>query len=198
MTPVRSTLLNALWWIQQLWARFIELLRTYPGDGDLSSTFCLTISDGKGWNDNLIEDASEACHIADALAFSETRPPGERHYAASCNRGFFATKKSYMSIGLACMKVRDAVCILSGASVPFIPWKRGKDHLPAREAYVHGIMYGEALENSDVETTSLTESRILWGLSGVVSDSMGGIADVEAQRVSLSAICGIPVIEITG
>ncbi|KAF4631737.1 hypothetical protein G7Y89_g6397 [Cudoniella acicularis] len=61
-------------------------------------------------------------------------------------RTFFLTQKGYYGLGPWGMREGDMVCVLFGAAVPFIirpqdgPWKL------VGEAYVHGIMDGEAIK----------------------------------------------------
>lgn len=61
-------------------------------------------------------------------------------------RLLFATSIHKIGVGPLPTKVDDEVWILSGARFPFIlrPLENGRHELVG-EAYVHGIMYGEAL-----------------------------------------------------
>jgi len=64
------------------------------------------------------------------------------------DRRFFSSPEGY--IGLASSKAlpTDIICILFGASLPYILRKTERDgyYVLVGEAYVHGLMYGRAIE----------------------------------------------------
>ena len=61
-------------------------------------------------------------------------------------RRFFITKKGYMGLGNFGTKPGDCVCILFGGPTPFIIRDLDAGHHQfVSDAYVHGVMYGEAL-----------------------------------------------------
>ena len=66
------------------------------------------------------------------------------------NRRCFETSQHYLGIGPQSMRVGDVICILSGASTPIVlrpvPGTEGLYQFLG-DCYVHGIMFGEALEN---------------------------------------------------
>ncbi|KAK2768523.1 hypothetical protein FQN54_000379 [Arachnomyces sp. PD_36] len=76
----------------------------------------------------------------------------EALYSACCWRRFFVTKRGYIGIGPACMQQDDMVCVLSSGCVPFILRPSAQNFQLIGEAYVHGIMYGEACHQSEKET----------------------------------------------
>lgn len=59
---------------------------------------------------------------------------------------FFWTTNGYFSIGLGTMQLDDIVCILFGGPVPFILKRDGDYYELVGGCYVHGIMYGEAVD----------------------------------------------------
>ncbi|KAF5700714.1 Het6 heterokaryon incompatibility [Fusarium globosum] len=77
----------------------------------------------------------------DALAF-------QRNVACCDGRKYFLTEKGYIGIGPRCLQPGDSVCILFGGDIPSIvrPVAPSSDeYLFLGNAYVHGIMDGEAI-----------------------------------------------------
>ena len=75
---------------------------------------------------------------------------------------FCITKKGYVGMVSHEARVGDEICVLYGAAVPFV---LRKSSFPASgklnfkligEAYIHGIMYGEALASDRVEEVKFT------------------------------------------
>jgi len=64
-------------------------------------------------------------------------------------RSFLFTRKGYYSLGPYIAKPGDICCVLFGATVPFILRKAdGASHYKlVGEAYIHGLMRGEAVNN---------------------------------------------------
>ena len=73
---------------------------------------------------------------------------------ATENRCIFRTERGFLGLGLKTVRAGDRIYVLQGAPVPYI--FRHRDNDPEDElelegeAYVHGIMYGEALEMGDL------------------------------------------------
>ncbi len=79
----------------------------------------------------------------------------------TAGRRFFITKRGYFGLGHGIVAVGDQVCVLAGGKMPFIlrehstqMSERRGNALPAitrysfvRDAYVHGLMHGEAMES---------------------------------------------------
>ncbi|KAM7218408.1 hypothetical protein V8F06_006172 [Rhypophila decipiens] len=63
-------------------------------------------------------------------------------------RRFFVTEKGFMALGPAQTKVGDKVVVLEGMHVPIVLRKdeEGGGHAVVGEAYVHGLMNGEAFD----------------------------------------------------
>jgi hypothetical protein len=69
------------------------------------------------------------------------------------NRRLFRTSEDHMGLGPESMETGDPVCIISGARTPFVIRKYSeggdKEYRLVGEAYVHGMMQGEALKQAD-------------------------------------------------
>ena len=63
------------------------------------------------------------------------------------HRKFFTTKKCAIGLGPRSMRPGDVVCILSGGRVPYIVRAEGSEFRLVGEAYVHGLMEGQAVKN---------------------------------------------------
>lgn len=64
---------------------------------------------------------------------------------ASWHRSFFTTKKGYMGLGPNAIRPGDLVCVFFGAEVPHILRPKDGHYQLVGDAYVHGIMEGEAM-----------------------------------------------------
>jgi hypothetical protein len=62
------------------------------------------------------------------------------------NRSLFITLKGYMGLGPSPLQLGDIVCILFGGIVPFILRPKNGYYQLVGDAYVHGIMEGEAIQ----------------------------------------------------
>jgi hypothetical protein len=67
-------------------------------------------------------------------------------HSMSYKRCFFRTSKGYMCLGPNAMEAGDVVCILFGCKVPYVLRPVDGHYLLVGDAYVHGIMDGEAME----------------------------------------------------
>jgi len=61
-------------------------------------------------------------------------------------RRFFLTTSGRMGIGPRCMRPGDIVVVLRGGQTPFILRKKVDGYWLLGPAYVHGVMYGEAVQ----------------------------------------------------
>jgi Heterokaryon incompatibility protein (HET) len=64
------------------------------------------------------------------------------------NRTVFTTNSGYIGSGHRCLQSGDIVCILYGGAVPFILRPEDDHYLMIGEAYVHGLMDGEAVKDN--------------------------------------------------
>lgn len=66
-------------------------------------------------------------------------------YVKANGRRFFITQNNYVGLAPAESRVGDEVFVLLGVSVPFILRPEDNHYLVVGEAYVHGLMHGEAI-----------------------------------------------------
>lgn len=69
----------------------------------------------------------------------------------------FINSNGYMGVTPSDAKYNDYLCVALGASVPFILRKCRDRYKFIGEAYVHGLMHGEAIEM--VENRKITSSN---------------------------------------
>lgn len=75
------------------------------------------------------------------------------------DRVFFKSPKGYMGLADSRALATDCICVLLGAPVPFILRRLGNHYMLIGEAYVHGFMYGEAIEmmrRGDLEVKTIS------------------------------------------
>jgi hypothetical protein len=71
------------------------------------------------------------------------------------NRRFFVTEQGYMGLSFPETRVGDIVCVFPGLEVPFIVRPDGEYYLLVGEAYVQGLMDGEAMQDLDAGLVQL-------------------------------------------
>ena len=78
-----------------------------------------------------------------------------------CNgRRFFITSKGYTGIGPAALRQHDLVCVLFGGRTPFVLKKEEDSYRFLGEAYVHGLMNGEAIKKLEEGELSAKSFRL--------------------------------------
>jgi hypothetical protein len=104
----------------------------------------------RGDGDVLASDEDEENDISGQLREQNQRI---RNYRKSLvdesvggNWNFFISPEGYVGLAHCRAQHSDQICILPGASVPFILRREGEHYLLVGEAYVHGLMKGEAIE----------------------------------------------------
>jgi hypothetical protein len=141
---------------------------SYPTGESFEEVACFTLTAGKDGYGMMVQDTFR--HLANFNALwvnrccsvhcSAPRLPSGAIGDADCfllaarfacvNRRLFHTSKGYAGIGPALSKAGDVVCVLSGGTAPFVLRKDLRSNPSKRrfqligEAYVHGIMHGEA------------------------------------------------------
>ncbi|KAJ2996867.1 hypothetical protein NUW58_g830 [Xylaria curta] len=75
--------------------------------------------------------------------------------AAAVGRGFATTQTGYIGLVPNCAQVGDQVVVILGATVPYVVRKVQSGYLLVGDAFVHGLMYGEALERRDLPPTDV-------------------------------------------
>jgi hypothetical protein len=78
-------------------------------------------------------------------AYADSMSPTWEH------RCFFVTDTSHMGLASQSCRKGDKVCVFLTTKTPFILRPVGKNFTLVSDAYVDGIMYGEALKRDDVE-----------------------------------------------
>lgn len=63
-------------------------------------------------------------------------------------RSFFATPKGYIGLGPSGIEHGDLICILYGCRKPVVLRPLGKHFAVVGECYVHGLMFGEAMDTA--------------------------------------------------
>jgi hypothetical protein len=74
----------------------------------------------------------------------------------------FCTEKRYLGIGTNALRSDGVVCILFGWKVPFVLCPRGGYYQLVREAFVYGIIDGEAIEYWKMGKLKGQEFEIYW------------------------------------
>ncbi|KAF4988846.1 hypothetical protein FGRMN_9520 [Fusarium graminum] len=125
------------------------------------------------WVDTGVKSASEAVEetAKQGQMSVVAQSIGQEVVTASCGRRFFITEKGRFGMGYPNIESGDRVWILSGGRTPYILKRAARDlemvdgsvsiyHF-AGEAYVHGVMYGEAVKEAINEEGNLIAEKIL-------------------------------------
>lgn len=100
--------------------------------------------------------------ILDPISQSHNKDGNKHLYSVAFSyvaglRRFFVTRKGYMGLGPRSMQPADEVFVFSGGDVPFILRQSGSgEHRLIGEVFVHGIMNGEVLEDTDLEFSKVS------------------------------------------
>ena len=92
----------------------------------------------------------EDVHALLAVETRELKSGNSQYYQASIAytapyRKFFTTMRGTIGLGPRSIRSEDSICVFGGGRVPFILRKDGSRHRLVGEAYVHGIMDGQAI-----------------------------------------------------
>jgi hypothetical protein len=91
--------------------------------------------------------ASDSARIKKGFDFERAASMKNASYVGCCmERRFFVTGTGSMGIGPRCMQPKDVVTVLREGRKPFILRKKGDGYWLLGEAYVHGVMDGEAVQ----------------------------------------------------
>jgi hypothetical protein len=86
---------------------------------------------------------------------------GARSNLSCTNRRFFLSKQGYMGLSFPDIRVGDLVCVFLGLEVPFIVRLEKKAEFSLiGEAYVQGLMGGEAMQDLDAGFVELTDFEL--------------------------------------
>jgi hypothetical protein len=156
----------------------------YPTGESFERVACFTLTAGKDEYGMMVENTFQ--HLANFHAFWTNKggadwPASQSFFGiagdadafllaarfACVGRRLFHTSRGYAGIGPAVSQSGDVVCILSGGAAPFILRRDLRSNTSKRrfqlvgEAYVHGIMHGEAISrHKDDEQTAVAFSII--------------------------------------
>lgn len=107
------------------------------------------------WHDEVETNPDIETMPAASEKTDESRAVGSLVQTVVDRRNFFISKEGYIRLGPIDIRVGDIICVLKGGSVPFILRRTGKSPQETEsglieckligEAYVHGLMYGEAV-----------------------------------------------------
>jgi hypothetical protein len=102
-----------------------------------------------GYNRHAKPSHSEAYETAEAAAKFPASDPPKILFNSLCAFKFFLSKNGRMGLGPPHTEVGDKVCVLLGCSSPQV--LHSSPHLPDQycirgEAYMHGLMFGEAIQ----------------------------------------------------
>ena len=90
-------------------------------------------------------DAVMSEHYSRAKIFDQV------HSNAITGKRFFTTQRGFIGLAPSRTVRGDLVCVLKGATVPFILREADKGYILVGESYCHGIMYGEAMQMRELE-----------------------------------------------
>jgi hypothetical protein len=155
----------------EILAEILATRHSYPTSDDIDYVCCSTVTAGKDHYGELVADIKT--HRDDFSRFWSIRnriitdlhgrgqicggSASDRFIATaltnSRGRRLFHTAKGYIGLGSAASQPGDLICVLCGGSVP-VTLRKAVHKNPLRtqflfvgEAYIHGIMHGEAVSN---------------------------------------------------
>lgn len=156
---------RAQWWASE-WYR-ASCAAVYP-DVDQAFASLLVHTDPRDTDNSLISDPLEAYQEFMSMSFGELRKVDlERETnkmwryiqtVRDCDGlKFSITKRGFMALVPVAAKADDRICVFRGQSVPFLLRGEGGAHgcLLIGDAYVHGIMSGQALELEGVSEVDI-------------------------------------------
>ncbi|GAP86837.2 putative heterokaryon incompatibility protein [Rosellinia necatrix] len=75
--------------------------------------------------------------------------------AASVGRGFATTRNGYIGLVPPCAQVGDLIVVVLGATVPYVLRWAHTGYVLVGDAFIHGVMYGEALQRDNLLATDI-------------------------------------------
>ena len=98
----------------------------------------------------MMQSRADTFHATMEEHFARARVYDESFGLATMGRRIFTTREGYIGLAPSRTMAKDLVCILKGASVPFVLRQAGENFTLVGECYCHGIMYGEAMLRKDL------------------------------------------------
>jgi len=133
----------------------------YIGGGSLEDAFISTLWFGEKWDDEVGLDDLAGSQAHTTSSFKSIRE--ELRHKEACNGewSFFVTAGGYMGLAVSKARHDDYLCIALGASVPMVLRRQGDCYSFIGEAYVQGMMHGEAIELMESGDLQLREVDVI-------------------------------------
>ncbi|KAI4640795.1 hypothetical protein J4E93_008387 [Alternaria ventricosa] len=107
------------------------------------------------------DEASDGDRITKGFDSGKMMSARDASFVDYCmNRRFFVTGAGRVGIGPRCMQPGDVIVVLRGGRKPFILRKKSDGYWLLGEAYVHGIMDGEAVQLHEAQGGSEEVFRV--------------------------------------
>jgi hypothetical protein len=71
-------------------------------------------------------------------------------------RSFSTTAKGYICLTPQSTRIGDSICVFEGGRTPYVIRKEGDEFKYIGEAYIHGLMNGEAFQMADFSIQNIT------------------------------------------
>lgn len=139
--------------IKDIWVK-VSGIRQYPSNEVIEEVLALTFTGGE-----VGSVLYRQCNARDFMAYCMNYLINEVRtlslYSGECqgfelsillHSTFFTTDEGYMGIGHQTVEEGDKVCVLFGGKTPFILRSSSNGYELVREAYVHRLMKGEAIQ----------------------------------------------------
>jgi hypothetical protein len=118
----------------------------YIGGGTLEDAFVRTIMLGGWFDDEPYLDDVQGSNPETISTVRKLRKQSPGRYVDNGEWSFFVTGGGYMGLAVSAARHDDYLCIGLGASVPMVLRRHENCYSFVGEAYVHGLMHGEAIE----------------------------------------------------
>ncbi|KAJ8133054.1 hypothetical protein O1611_g570 [Lasiodiplodia mahajangana] len=166
--------------VSRAWKEYLTSSGAYGTPEEMLKAWCLVLTAGKDWNGELVDDTQQ--HLADMGAYIRSDgnhryyrdlpeiPGGETDdgyrfelaFRNACQkRKLLLTDDGYVGLGPGSIEEDDLVCLLSGLVMPIILRPTDKGYQVVGEAYVHGVMFGEASRKPSAIASSELEEFML-------------------------------------
>jgi hypothetical protein len=70
-------------------------------------------------------------------------------------RRFCITQKGHVGFVPISVEEGDQICVFVGCETPFVVRKRGDSYILIGDAYIHGLMHGEAMDMEDLNLETI-------------------------------------------
>ncbi|KAI0970422.1 heterokaryon incompatibility protein-domain-containing protein [Xylaria arbuscula] len=169
--------------VSDAWDMIVAESHAYKHNKEKLRAWCMVLTAGKDWCGELVDDTKQ--HLADMGAYMNNddsrfiydfnelpKIPGaedgdgyrfELAFRNACEgRKFLLTDDGYVGLGPEIIEKEDLVCVLSGLVMPIILRPTDRGYRVIGEAYIHGIMFGEALGTSSTTSDFELEDFMLY------------------------------------